>query len=194
MNLHKRFAAAAALAAALVCAAGLPAGADPAPAPAGPAATTAGPAATAVLLPCVRSLSVGDRSVVEGTPTGVSDTTYTLATFAVTSTGCSRAAATVSWGTMGMSASAPWDYVAWTGTVTFPAGSHATRWVTVLVKKDSSPGPNESYLVLLHTPSSGTVLGDATGVGAIVNDDTVCVPPPGWNPQPPYYGDYHCSE
>lgn len=181
MDGHRRLAAAAALAVALVGTLGVPAGAAPNdPGVIGPA-------------PCVRTLQIGDRAVAEGTRLSTAEATHTAVSFPVTSSGCARAT-TVSWGTMGMSASSTSDFVLSSGTVTFPAGSHATRWLTVPVKRDGSPGTNESYWVFLHTPSSGTVLADPNALGTILNDDASCTPQPEWNPQPPYYPDYHCSE
>lgn len=191
MNGSRRLATAAGLAAVLAGAAGLPAAAAPtAPPPVVAAATpTAGPVD---LIPCTRSLQVGDRSAPEGTRVEETDPLYTYVSFPVTSAGC-PVGSTVSWSVHGLTASPTYDFLPGAGTLTFPAGSHATRWLTVRVVPDGSPGDTEVYRVQLHSPT-GAVVSDGVGLGWIGNDDSVCKAPPGWISQPPYYPDYHCSE
>jgi hypothetical protein len=160
---------------------------------AGSGPAVAAPADPGIILPplCVRHVAIGDRAVYEGTPSG--DGSYTSMTFSVTSTGCARGGQ-VNLTTFGGTALSGIDYLPVSGYVVLPAGSLATRYVTIRVIKDGSPGDHESLFVVLSAPSSGVILDDAVGEGTIVNDDNACAAPPGWLPQPPLYPDYHCSE
>lgn len=168
------------------------AGAEPGPGlMSAPAATTyTGPP---IPVPCVRRIEINDRFMLEGTRSSDSDSAYTYMTFEVTTNFSCTREGTVEYQTVNVSADS-WDYVATSGTLRFNSGSSATKHITVLVKKDGSPGGTESFALVLTDASSGIDVEDAVGRGNILNDDTVCVPPPGWVPQPPYYPDYHCSE
>jgi subtilisin-like proprotein convertase family protein len=61
------------------------------------------------------------------------------------------------------------DYTATTGVVNFAAGQ-ATGTISVTVNGDVTPEPNETFFVDLSNPVNATI-GDAQGVGTIVNDD-----------------------
>src|SRR5206468_3391045 len=61
------------------------------------------------------------------------------------------------------------DYVATNGTLTFAPGETA-KTVIVPVSGDVAVEPTQTFLLNLSSPTNG-VLGDATGVAAITNDD-----------------------
>ena len=79
--------------------------------------------------------------------------------------------ATVDFTTVDGSAVAGQDYVATSGTLTFPAGT-TTQTVTVDLVNDSTPEPNEDFFLMLSNPTPvGAGLVDPTGTGTIVDDD-----------------------
>ena len=61
------------------------------------------------------------------------------------------------------------DYLATSGTVTIPAGSTSAA-VSVAIRGDSSIEPNETFTVVLTSPTGNATLGRTTGTGTIVND------------------------
>lgn len=69
------------------------------------------------------------------------------------------------------------DYVPTAGLLTFPPG-RPTRSAQVAIKGDTMPEPDETFTVNLLAPFNA-VLGDAQGIGTILNDDGVT------NAQPP---------
>jgi hypothetical protein len=109
------------------------------------------------------ALSIGDTTVVEG-----NDGT-TSATFAVTLSGNSTQTVTVGYGTTSGSATPVDDYVAQTGTLSFPPGT-MTQNVTVLVKGDLLDEDDETFSVVLSNPVNATIA-DAQGQGTITDDD-----------------------
>ena len=109
------------------------------------------------------SLTIDDVSVTEGA-SGTRN-----ATFTVTSSAASGRAVTVAWATANGTATAPADYTAANGTVTIPAGQR-TATIAVSVAGDTLPEGNQTFNVVLSSPTNAT-LGDATGVGTIVDDD-----------------------
>jgi hypothetical protein len=109
------------------------------------------------------ALSINDVSVAEGN--GGTKT----ATFTVSLSVPSNAATSVTYATADGSALAPGDYTSKTGSVTIAAGA-TSKTVTVGVKGDGIEEPNETFTVNLSNPVNAT-LGDAQGVGTIVNDD-----------------------
>lgn len=111
----------------------------------------------------VPAVSLGDASVTEGS------SGTTPASFAVTLSAASAQAVTVAFATGGGSATAGADYVAASGTVTFPAGTTA-RTVAVSVVGDTAVEGDETFLLTLSGPS-GATLGDAQGEATIVDDD-----------------------
>lgn len=138
------------------------------------------------LVPCFRSVRVSDVRAFEGNlGTG---TSWTQLTFTVTSTGCLRGGQ-FSYQTVYGSADS-WDFSATSGTVTLVNGDGAPRHLTVWVHRDNSPGPDEYLWMVLTNASSGLNVTDAVAKGYILNDDSVCVPPPDLPPG----ADYHCSE
>jgi len=111
------------------------------------------------------SLSINDASVTEG------NTGTTNASFTVTLSAASGQVVTVNYATANGTATAGSDYVAGSGTVTFPAGS-TTQTITVVVNGDVVNEPNETFLVDLSGVVNATIA-DAQGQGTIVNDDDV---------------------
>ncbi|NOT25266.1 MAG: PKD domain-containing protein [Acidobacteria bacterium] len=112
------------------------------------------------------TVNINDVSVSEG------DTT-TSASFVVTLSAPATTNQSVSFSTGDSSANAGSDYVASSGVVTFLAGE-VQKTVTITVLGDTVQELNETFVVTLSSPSAGLQLGDAVGVGTILNDD---VPP-----------------
>ena len=109
------------------------------------------------------SLSVNDVTVTEG------DSGTTSATFTVTLAPASGQNVSVDYSTADGTATAPADYAATSGTLTFAPGQ-TTRTVTVLVAGDTLDENNETFLLNLSNPSNATI-GDGSGVGTITDDD-----------------------
>lgn len=113
-----------------------------------------------------------------GVPTiGVADTSApealgVLMTFSVTLSEPSATPVTVSYATADGSATAPDDYMAATGTVTFPAGATAAQ-VTVTVMVDGVDENDETFNLTLSNPVGATI-GDGTAVATILDSN----PPP----------------
>jgi hypothetical protein len=119
--------------------------------------------------PAVPSLSINDVTL----PEGQSGTA--TAQFAVALSAAASQAVTVSWATANGTALAGSDYVAGSGTLTFPAGS-LQQTLNVTINGDTTVEPAETFLVNLTSPV-GATLADAQGVGTIGNDDAA--PSPG---------------
>jgi chitinase len=111
---------------------------------------------------------VNDVSHAEGND---GDTAFT---FTISLSAAASGSVSVNYGTADGTATAPSDYAASSGTVTFAAGE-TSKTVTVSVHGDTSVEPNETFAVDLSSPD-GATLGDSHGVGTITNDDTA--PPP----------------
>jgi hypothetical protein len=121
-------------------------------------------------------LSVGDVTVTEG------QSGTTTASFTVTLSPASPRAVSVSFTTplallvsipppMPPGVASPYeDYVNSSGTLTLPAGT-TTATIPVSTRGDVLEEPNETFPLTLSNPS-GALLGDAEGVGTIVDDDT----------------------
>ena len=95
-----------------------------------------------------------------------------LTTFAfpVTLSAAPLSTVTVDWSTANGTALASVDYLAASGTVTFPAGV-AAKTVTVSVIGNTVLSANKTFYVNLSNPSANAYLGDTQGAGTIVNDD-----------------------
>lgn len=117
--------------------------------------------------PPVVSIS-GRSSVGEGNG-GMTPVTYTVALRPP-----SGLPATVAYTTTDATASAPGDYQAQAGTLTFVPGETA-KAVTVQVVGDAVFEPDEGFSVDLSTPSNAT-LGRASSATTIANDDTPATP------------------
>ncbi len=111
------------------------------------------------------SLSVNDVTVTEG------DSGTTSATFTVTLAPASGQNVSVDYSTADGTATAPADYAATSGTLTFAPGQ-TTRTVTVLVAGDLLDEANETYFVNLSNPSNATIA-DGQGLGTITDDDAL---------------------
>jgi Ca2+-binding RTX toxin-like protein len=109
------------------------------------------------------SLSISDDRVTEGSRTIVS-LSFVLRLSA-------PSAKTVSFGyaTQDGSASAPSDYAARSGTLTFAPGQ-AQKTVSVPVRGDMAVEPDEAFLVELSEPTN-TTISDRVGRGTIADDD-----------------------
>lgn len=129
----------------------------------GTSATSAADQFTYVVAPAIPSLSISDVTQNEGNSGG------TAFNFTVTLTSASASAVTVNYATSNGSATAPSDYTATTGTLTFAPGQ-ITQTVTVQVNGDTTVEPDETFFVNLSSPFNAT-LGKSQGVATIVNDD-----------------------
>jgi hypothetical protein len=113
----------------------------------------------------VLGLSVDDVTVNEGSGGAAVPATFTVSLLG----GVSPNPVTVHYATANGTATAPADYAAASGDVTFAPGETA-KPVTVLVNPDTVDEPNETFTVNLSAPV-GAGLVDPTGVGTIVDDD-----------------------
>ncbi len=113
------------------------------------------------------TLDVSDASVNEGTGGA-----HTLA-FAVTRTGDDSQTVSVGYATSNGSAESGSDYVAVSGTLTFPPNT-ASRTVQVTTVPDTDVEANETVTLTLSSPVNGAI-GRGSATGTIVNDDE---PPP----------------
>lgn len=91
------------------------------------------------------------------------------ATFTVTLSRALTSAATVDFGTAPGSAATPGDFTGALGKLTFAPGE-TSKSVAVAIAGDDVTEPIESFQLRLANPT-GAVLGDATGVGTIIDDD-----------------------
>jgi len=114
--------------------------------------------------PATPTVAIGDATV---NPEGNSGTTN--ATFTVTLSSAAISTITVSYTTSNDSATAPGDYTAGSGTVTFSPGD-TSKTIAVPVVGDTVPEPDETFNVDLSSPSGATI-SDGHGVGTIVDDD-----------------------
>jgi hypothetical protein len=108
-------------------------------------------------------LSIDNLSVVEGNA-GTGN-----ALFTVTLSAASTQTVTVSYATANGTASAPADYTAVSGTLTFAPGT-TTQQITVPVIGDLLDEPNETFVVNLSGATNATIAA-GQGVGTIVDDD-----------------------
>jgi len=113
--------------------------------------------------PPLPTLSIADVTGVEGN-VGTSSESFT-----VTLSAAAAGPVTVNYATADGSATAGVDYVAASGTLTFPAGQ-TTKTVSVTVNGDTTAEPAETFSVTLSAPT-GATLAKASGTGTITNDD-----------------------
>ena len=111
------------------------------------------------------TIAVGDITVVEGTGGN------TTASFSVTLSAPSGFTVTVNFTTANGSATAPSDYTATSGTVTFAPGT-TTANGNVPVVGDSVNESTETFVVNLSSPTNATIA-DAQGVATITDNDAV---------------------
>ena len=93
--------------------------------------------------------------------------------FTVTLTNPASTPVKVDYATSNGSASAPSDYTASSGVLTFAPGE-TTKTITVLVNGDDIDEGTETFTMAISNPSPNAILGNATSTATIVNDD----PPP----------------
>ncbi|KDN17249.1 hyalin [Amycolatopsis rifamycinica] len=113
----------------------------------------------------VLGLSINDVTVDEGSGGAPVPATFTVSLLG----GASPDPVTVHYATADGSATAPADYQAASGDVTFAPGE-TSKPVTVLVDPDTVDEPDETFTVTLSAPV-GAGLVDPTGVGTIIDDD-----------------------
>ncbi len=82
----------------------------------------------------------------------------------------SSSTVTVDYATAAGSASAPTDFSAAAGTVTFNPGE-VSKQIAVQVAGDVAIEPNETYSVNLSNPTNATIAGAGFGLGTITDDD-----------------------
>jgi Calx-beta domain/FG-GAP-like repeat/FG-GAP repeat len=109
------------------------------------------------------SLKINDVAVTEG------NTGTRAATFTVTLSAASTQTIAVAYVTGNGTATADSDYISTSGTLTFAPGQ-TSKTITVLVKGDRLPEPNETFFVNLSNPKSATIA-DGQGVGTILDDE-----------------------
>ncbi|WP_410622603.1 Calx-beta domain-containing protein [Amycolatopsis sp. cmx-8-4] len=113
----------------------------------------------------VLGLSINDVTVAEGSGGAPVPATFTVSLLG----GAGPNPVTVHYATADGTASAPADYAAASGDVTFAPGETA-KPVTVLVNPDTVDEPDETFTVTLSAPV-GAGLVDPTGIGTITDDD-----------------------
>jgi large repetitive protein len=128
--------------------------------------------------------STGMSSVTVGNALFINDVTVKegnagtrTATFTVTLSPSAFERASVRWTTANDTATAPSDYTAASGFLSFLPGQSA-KTLNVTVRGDTTFEPDESFLVVLSQPS-GAVLADGQGRGTITNDDAAPLSCPG---------------
>ncbi len=109
------------------------------------------------------AINVADNSVIEGN-SGAHELRFTVALGA-----SATQAVTVSYSTANATATAPGDYAATSGLLTFEPGQ-TTRTVSVQVNGDRIGEPDEVILLNLSQPSGATI-GDGQGRGTITDDE-----------------------
>ncbi|HEX6739431.1 MAG TPA: Calx-beta domain-containing protein, partial [Vicinamibacteria bacterium] len=109
-------------------------------------------------------LSIDDRAVMEGSSGSAG------APFTVTLSAASAQAVSVGYAATAATATAGADFTAVSGTLSFPPGT-TTQPLPVPVVGDTAGEPDETFVVTLSSPVNAT-LGDATGLGTILDDDT----------------------
>lgn len=119
--------------------------------------------------PPLPALSVSGGSVTEGAAGTASKALFTLSLSAAATT-----PVTVAWSTADGSAKAGSDYVAASGTATFPAGS-TSQQVAVGIVGDATPETVEGFSLVLSSPQ-GATLATSTAAATIVDDDTQSIP------------------
>src|SRR5438094_1519837 len=92
------------------------------------------------------------------------------ANFSLTLSAASPQSITVDYSTADGAATAPADYVAKSGTVTFPANSTTPQTITIVVNGDNSDEIDETFTVNLSNPVHATIA-NGTGTGTILDND-----------------------
>ncbi len=114
--------------------------------------------------PIVPNVSIGNVSLNEG-DSGTTSFNFTIGLSAATTQ-----TVTVNYATTDGTASAPSDYQATNGTLSFAPGE-ITKTITVFVNGDTAVEPNETFTVNLSGAMNAVIIG-GIGTGTIINDDT----------------------
>jgi hypothetical protein len=114
----------------------------------------------------VRAFAVNDVTVTEGTGGPPTPATFTVSLLG----GPSATPVTVHYATADATATAPADYAATSGDLTFAPGE-TSKAVTVPVVPDAVDELNETFTLNLSAPSTGVFILDGQGVGTIIDDD-----------------------
>jgi Tol biopolymer transport system component len=117
-----------------------------------------------VAAPPASQISINDVTMAEG------NAGQTAFQFTVSLDTAQAGRATVDFSTADGTATAPSDYLAGSGTLTFAAGETA-QTVTVQVNGDRIREANETFAVDLANATGNATIADREGVGTIVNDD-----------------------
>jgi hypothetical protein len=96
--------------------------------------------------------------------------TTTTFSFPVTLSATALSPVTINYVTANGTAIAPGDYIAKSGTLTFPTGTSAAT-INITVNGDKLKEPNETFYVKISNPSANAYLGDTQATGTIQNDD-----------------------
>lgn len=110
------------------------------------------------------SISIEDATAPEG------NAGTTPMSFQVTLSHASPSVVSVTYATSDGSATAPSDYVAASGTLTFSPGQ-TSKAIVVSIVGDTVLEPDETFAVTLGQPENATIL-NGTATGTITNDDT----------------------
>lgn len=113
------------------------------------------------------TVSVGDADQLEGTGPGT--TPFDFAVTVTAPQGCA-VRGSVDFATADGDATAPADYVATSGTLTWTGAGPTARTIVVPVVADSVPEPDEQFWVRLSNPVGLTITGGAAA-GGIIDDD-----------------------
>ena len=109
------------------------------------------------------------KVVISNVTKKVGSSGLTTFSFPVTLSAAPLSTVTVGYATANGTALAGLDYLATSGTVTFPVGVTA-KTINVSVIGNTLE-PNETFYVKLSNPSPNAYLGDTQGVGTILHDD-----------------------
>ncbi|MGI9106042.1 MAG: Calx-beta domain-containing protein, partial [Pyrinomonadaceae bacterium] len=116
-----------------------------------------------------RSLSIADLSFVEGEGGGTTNAVFTVTLNAINPISAECGPVTVNFATRNNSATAPADYTATSGTLTFNVGE-TTQTITVPVAADCIAEGTESFFVELSSAANATI-SDGFAIGTIQTDD-----------------------
>lgn len=116
--------------------------------------------------PVAPTFAISSAALFEGN-SGIKDMNFTV-TLSIS------ANATVNFATTAGTATAQNDYNTTSGTLTFTAGGATSQTVSVPIIGDTGVEPNETFTITLSNPTGGTVIGTASAIGTIQNDDSYC--------------------
>ena len=112
------------------------------------------------------SVQIDNASITEG------DIGTRVLTFTVTRTGGTEVF-DLEYGTAnGTATAADFDYTARFGVLHFDVGVN-TRTIPITIIGDTKLEPNQTFVINLLNPTNGVTIGDAQGLGTILNDDLV---------------------